>query len=425
MACARFENLGLYVFLVLCPFLLGWSGGHVAIRSRAVQYLPRWQRELLNPVVERLCREYASLQDQQAAGNRPDLDPYCIVPDAELSLHDINDVADSAIGMQWYLSQICKHIRAQQLDEAAKFLGVFCHWIEDPGAPGFHCIEGIVNEYGLRELLPPPEDKRKHHYLYGYMGLVAQDEYNLPQKPYTPQLLGSTIAQAALHLFQQQRQLAHRARASVIPVLQSELYGDGAAADAERTLLAQDNAQLIADLMYTALCLATDRVDPAEVTALHQVDLTTFLPNYSGGSTDMPYKWVPFLVGQSFDQERKLLLLQLPGPEGVEAFESGIGMGTPFALTYAFAPGGVYSRFSAKVGLHPAAGETGSVRFVVRINDQVAATVGPIGAGEPARLLTALLPAAGTVRLRLITEPGPDSRPEDNLAVWAQPTLRR
>ena len=63
------------------------------------------------------------------------------------------------------------------------------------------------------------------------------------------------------------------------------------------------------------------------------------------------------------------------------------------------------------------------MRFVVKVNDTIQATVGPLAAGEPGQLLSVPLPEAPAVRVTLITEAGPGSNALDNLAVWAEPTL--
>ncbi len=400
-----------------------WGSGHVRIRTRALEYLPAWQQDLLSPASAKLTRDYLCLQDAHAGGNRPDLDPYCKVPGASVSLHDVCEPGVSGKAMVWYLEQVTENWQAGKTDEAAKYLGVLCHWIEDPGSPTAHCAAGVISEYALRELLPPPSDKERYHYLYGYSGIGDRGDYTLPQAEYKPHLLGVTFAQASLHLYQAQRRLQSRARAFLIPILHSELYGDGTDANTQRGRLALENARVVADLLYTVLCLATGRFEAQEAGAPASMDLTRFLPEYQGGATGMPHKWVPFLIGHSFDQQRNLLPLQLATDAGIETFERGIGMGVPFELNYVLAPGGVYKRVTCIVGLHPAAGEQGSVRFALKVNGKESASVGPIAAGAPSQALTAELPEGAEVRLTLRATPGPESRDIDNLAVWAAPTL--
>ena len=361
----------------------GWGAGHGVIRQMAVRSLPEWQRQMLGDALEAFTHDYLSLQDKFAGGNRPDLTPYCTVPDCKLSLHDIQPPGVTLTAVQWYLTRVKEKLAAGETDEAAKYLGVLCHWFEDPGSPTMHCVCGVTDEYRLRELIPPPPDKRRWHYLYGYSGIGDNGHYELPDADIHPKLLGRTIPEAAFHMQQLHRRIAGNARAGLVPILYDEMYGDGAEAARVRGRLIIANTRAIADIIYTALCLAAGRFDNVDTSHLDAVPLTDFISDYQGGGTGFPYKWVPFLEDASFDAKRNVLPIQLPGDGGPVEFERGIGMGAPFALSYTFGPGEVVSSFTATVGLHSAAGKGGGVEFIVKVNGETAANAGPIVAGAP------------------------------------------
>ena len=154
----------LSIALTISMAATGWSGGHSVIRERAITCLPAWQQELLGDTAEALCGEYSALQDQ-SSNERLALATYCRPEGANVSLHDVNAVPQSTIAFRWYLRRIGDAVRAGEMDEAARYLGVLCHWIEDVGSMSVHCTEGFVDETSLRELIPPPGDERKHHYL--------------------------------------------------------------------------------------------------------------------------------------------------------------------------------------------------------------------------------------------------------------------
>ncbi len=413
----------LYAALAVSMATNGWGTGHSVIRHTAINWLPQWQQEMLGDAATSLSSKYTSLQDAHAGGARPDLDAYCLPPDCKLSLHDVCPIADGTTGMRWYLQRVSEEIQAGDTDEAAKYLGVLCHWMEDPSSASMHCVRGITDEYALRQLIPPPPDKRKYHYLYGYSGISDIGQYDLPDEQYQPRLLGRTFDEAAQHIYQAQRHNAKMACASVVGIVTDEMYGDGTRAKELRSQLVFESAKTTADVIFTALSIAADRFEEADSARLDAVPLTDLLSDNTGGSAGFPYKWVPFLEDASFDQKRNVLPIQLPGADGVVDYERGVGMGAPFALTYTLAPGGVFSTFSSIVGLHPIAGEGGSVTFVVKVNGEVAATVGPIAAGAPGQLIEADLPADGIVTLTLVTERVEGSSEYDNLAVWADATL--
>jgi hypothetical protein len=401
-----------------------WGRGHRLIRSWAVARLPDWQIQLLDDVHwKRLLTDYLSLQDRHAGGNSPELDKYCLVPEIRVSLHDVNPPEPSVNAIIWCLSQISRHLRSGEHDEAMKYLGVLCHWNEDPGSPSAHSCP--VSETVLRQLIPPPRNKACFNYVYGYGGIADRGQYTVADEPYRPRLLGASLAEAAARVYQEQRLLQRRASAHIVPIVQDEMYGDGTQADRERAAAALDNAKHVADVVYTVLCLATERVDPNEAARLESQPLSQWLSDFQGGRTSHPYYVVPYLVDQAMDADRKLHPLAFPDEGEKSQVAFGFGMGAPFALEYTIAPGGVFDRFTCRVGLHPSAGPDGRVAFVVAVNGKIVERTEPIPAGAKPLSVTVPLPRTAVVKLTLQTIPAQGSTPNHNLTVWAEPTLHR
>lgn len=415
-------SLALTVSLAAC----GWGdqGGHAVIRRQALAWLPAWQVALLGEAGPRLAADYLALQDQHASGQRPDLDPYCTVPGGPISLHDPCPPARAGAAFGSYLQRVRDAIQAGETDEAARYLGVLCHWLEDPSSPSMHATEGFIDEARLRELIPPPSEKRRWHYLYGAYGIADDVRYDLPEATHIPVLLGRTIAEASLHLQRRQRLQARLARQAIVPLVMSEMHEDGTQAARLRGELLMAAAKTSADAIFTALCLATDRLE-GDTVHLDAVPLTDFVDDYRGGRTSAPYMWVPFLEDASFDAGRNVVPLAVPGANGPREFARGIGMGAPFALSRSFGPAGVLRRLTASVGLHPASAPDTAAVFVVRAGEQELARIGPITAGEPGRELIAELPTEGdAVTLTLATELPEGAEGAGCLAVWGEPTLR-
>lgn len=399
-----------------------WGKGHRLIRLWAVSRLHDWQREWIGQEhLDRLCREYTSLQDQHAGGQAPELDPYCLVPGVRLSLHDVNPAEASFQGKKWYLERMIESLREGKTDEAMKFLGVLCHWNEDPGCPSAHCSP--ITEQQLKTLIPPPADKQNLNYLYGYGGIADVGNYEIPQEEYRPRLLGASVEEAAARIYQHQRLLERRAAARIVPLVQDMMYGDGTKADQQRAEAAVENARHVADVIHTALCLAADRIDADEAKAWSRQPLTDWLPEFTGGRVGHPYYVTPFLVNQAMDADRKLHPLLLTGREGERPVEHGYGMGAPFTLNFTLAPGGVFERFTCRVGLHPNAGEGGEVAFAVLANGEELHRTNPIRSGDPAVTVDVRLPEEGVLKLGLQTIPADPAASKRNLTVWAKPTL--
>ena len=400
-----------------------WGKGHRLIRLWAVARLPHWQRTLVgNKALDRLSKDYTSLQDKHAGGKAPELDPYCIVPGVRLSLHDVNPPELSATALLWYLDQIKEKIEAGQMDEAMKFLGVLCHWHEDPGCPGAH--SSPISEVQLKTLLPPPPDKARFNYLYGAGGIMDVGNYTIADVAYRPRLLGRTREEAALRIYQHQRLLRRRAGTHIIPIVQDMMYGTGRKADKHRAVAALDNARHTADVIYTALCLAAGHCD-ADQPQWNQQSLADWLPEFQGGMIPHPYYVTPFLVNQAMDARRQLHPLAFAGDKSHARFKAGYGMGTPFSLDFVLAPGKVFDRFTSQVGLHPTAGRDAAVIFRVAANGKELIRTAPLSYGEAPVTIELALPAAAVLKLSLETIAAQVSNPSDNLTVWANPTLHR
>lgn len=402
--------------------VLAWGKGHRLIRLWAVARLPQWQRELVGQqALDRLCKEYTSLQDKHAGGKVPELDPYCIVPEVRLSLHDVNPAEPSAKAILWYLERIAEKLNAGETDEAMKFLGVLCHWNEDPGCPGAH--SSPVSEVQLKTLLPPPKDKARFNYLYGAGGIMDTGNYRIAEAEYQPRLLGRTPGEAALRIYQHQRLLRQDAGTHIIPIVQDMMYGDGTKADEHRAAAALANARHTADVIYTALCLATGHLDEDSNTHEKQA-LTEWLPEFRGRMIPHPYYVTPFLVNQAMDAKRQLHPLALD-EEPTTKIKSGYGMGTPFSLDFVLAPGQVFDRFTCRVGLHPAAGPDGAVVFAISANGHELTRTSAVKSGTAPATIDIALPDADVLKLSLQTIATEDSTPSHNLTVWADPTLHR
>lgn len=403
---------------------LGWGKGHKLIRRWAVSRLPAWQHDLLSDEEwKRFVNDYSSLQDQHAGGKAPQLDRYCHPPQ-RVSLHDVGPIETSVPNIEWYLQQFLDHCKRGETDEALKFLGVLCHWNEDPGSLSAH--SSPVNEATLRMLLPPPPELANKNYLYGYGGISDAGSYTIPPVEYQPRLLGTSVPEAASRIYQHQKQLKAFASSQIVPLIQAVRMGDAEAADSVRQRAAARNARHIADLLFTAFSLREQRFNQQAESSLMSQPLTEWLPESQTGMVPRPYYVTPFLVNQAMDADRGLHPLQLLSSDPKRsAVEHGFGTGAPVTITYKIAPGRVFDRFTARAGLHPTAGEGAAVRFVLKINGEEAAHSPLVTPADNPHAFEVSIPDTSIVTLELITIPGKDTVTDHNLTVWAEPTLLR
>lgn len=410
----------LHLLVVDCLDLHAWGQGHRLIREWAVSKLPTWQTDALGARnLHRLCNDYKSLQDQHAGGKAPHLDAYCKVPEVRLSLHDVNGPEVSAKAIRWYLDRISQNIRNGNTDEAMKFLGVLCHWNEDPGCPSAH--SSPISEAELKILIPPPANKARYNYLFGYGGIADIGNYEIPDQPYQPHLLGRTRDEVALRILQHQRLLERNAAAHIVPLVQDMMQGDGAKASRHRAEAAAYNARHIADIIYSVLCLAFDRFDAKS--QVWSQDLTEWLPNPTRKRTGHPYYVTGHLVDQAMDAHRKLHPLKLTGGNN-KPISSGFGTGAPYSIDYALAPATSLTRFTCRVGFHVTAGEDAEVAFALVANGKELHRTKPLRPADGPVQIDVPLPSSDVLRLSLVTIPTDPSKSKSNLVLWAAPRLR-
>ena len=323
-------------------------------------------------------------------------------------------------GMQWYLHNVIQELKAGNGDEAMKFLGVLCHWNEDPLSPTAH--GSPASDALLRQLVPPPREKENFNYILGYGGIGDIGKYTLADEPYTPRLLGASIPEAAARIYQTQKRLKFRIAAAIVPIIQSTMYGDGSKADEERAKGALRNAKFIADMIYTVFCLAADKIDPGESAKLQTQRLTEWVSDSLRTKAGHPYYVVPYLVDQAMDAKRKLHPLAFSGPAGQVAF--GYGTGTPSNIRYSIPSSGVFAKFTCRAGLHPTAGPKGKVHFTVKVDGKTAWEK-TLASGDPPETVSVPLPPSEVISLSMAMAPVGGSPPLHNLAVWGEPTLHR
>ncbi len=409
-----------------------WGGAHRYIRKWAVERLPDEEAAFVGPsALANLHEKYTSLQDTHAGGNAPHLDPYCVVPGARLSLHDVNPPGPTRAGMQWYFAQIVEHLRAgrddaARRDEAMKHLGVLCHWCEDPGSLSAH--SSPVSEHVLRQLIPPPPEMQNRNYLFGYGWIGLEANLGLDDTDYRPQLIGGTVPQAAARLTHLQQRLKRHGAGLIVPAILGKVEKDAERYETAVGKAVRYNAELTADVIHTAVFLAMQDEaggDPPEAAHLRELHLVDFLPDTDAGSTRHPYYVVPYLVNQSMDDRRALHPLEIVHGEKTVQPATGYGMGVPHALAFTLALGGEYHELRTKVGLTPQAGEHASVTFEVLIDGEPVAKAGPIRRGDAARQLQVALPNKPVFKLELRTTTENTEYPMHNLPAWGDPTLVR
>ncbi|OYW18640.1 MAG: hypothetical protein B7Z55_10250, partial [Planctomycetales bacterium 12-60-4] len=233
--------------------VLGWGEPHHAITRAALEVLPAWQKEALGG-------ELAQLGDN-----------YCMIPDHVFSdkenakyarmesvpnevylkiLHLPTQQPEYLEAMRYFMEQAVASLRNGKLGDAARYMGTACHQIEDYGSPS-HTVPGD-NMFTLLQQFLPPSDAMKGQLMHGP---IENGDFKVSIAGYQPRLLGTTV-----------------------PIIQALYKEDKEGVVKHQLRAATMDAQVVADAVYTMLCLGMQKFAAEEQELLKQVQIGSFFP---------------------------------------------------------------------------------------------------------------------------------------------------
>jgi hypothetical protein len=409
--------------------LLAWGAMHGTITRGALDVLPSWQQKLFAGQRNELIDTYCLIPDlAQADAHKKEFGPLVVLPNGEAFSHLPFKTRDKNVyQIKYYFDRVVEAVRADQLDQAARWAGCLLHFLEDSGSPA-HTMPGD-NQMGLmKDLLPTPEAFRNRP----LHGLIEEGRLTVDISDYRPQLLGTTSGEAVMHLIERYDAMVRNARSQVMPILQGVYRGAQAEIDAGQLRAATMDAYVVADTLYTMLCIAKGRFDPKELAQLAIVDVSSltpaevihqsYFPQHSYFSD--PYFGFPVrdaILAEGKQKQSLLLGVATDGAVVSREFEHGLGLGTGCRVTYALS-NRVYDRFDCRVGLHASLGKQGRVVFRVYADGKEVFESGEMTGESPAQQVR--LPIWGVHELAIATQSRSKVRGH-NYAVIAEPTLRK
>lgn len=418
------KHLALATLLAITTpsLVFGWGEPHHAITRAALEVLPAWQKEVLGGELKQLGDSYCMIPDNVFTDkeNARFAKMESVPKEVYLKiLHLPTQQPEYLEAMRYFMEQAVASLRNGKPGDAARYMGTVCHQIEDYGSPS-HTVPGD-NMFTLLQQFLPPSDAMKGQLMHGP---IENGDFKVSIEGYKPALLGNTVNEAAWRLMHRVHDEILNARSTTVPIIQALYKEDKESVVKHQLRAATMDAQVVADAVYTIICLGMQKFAAEEQAALKQVQIGSFFPleaascyypqsqffsspNWgharsgvilAGGNADMPLK---LCVGSS-NQEFK---------NGISA-----GMGKP--LTFLL-PKDVYARFTVLAGLHPELGAKGRIEFTISGDGKVLTTV-ILNGTDPAKLLECDVTGVKELQLAL-TSRGVDSK--SNYAIWAEPTL--
>lgn len=405
----------------------GWGGPHRTITEAALDVLPEWQQQALGAEAQPLGSLYCFIPD--LVYTRKDLTSFAMMDSHPgvvylLKLHLPTAPAEDLEILRYFVGRAVDALQAGEISDAARYAGTLAHVLEDWTCPA-HAVPNDNMFTLFKQFLPPPES----HRFTLLHSPIEGGNFTVDIRGHRPVLLGTTSDEAALNLLRRAQEGTVYARGQVIPIIQALYAGDTKTSNAAQQKAALVGARLVADALYTVICLGLGKVDPKEAAQLQTTDLSAFAPNEAASLYppqasffSKPY-WGHALRGVILDGKGESASLRLNVPDGdstvARTFESGIGTGTRSVLSYTIPPG-VYKRFTVWAGLHADFGASGHVRFDVAGNGRSLVRLDPVKGNTTA--IRVDVPLEGIAELRLtVTSAGGDG--SGNFAVWADPRL--
>ncbi len=417
-------------FLSLIPVtsVFAWGKPHMAITRAALEKLPAWQKDLLGGEFAKLGDNYCLIPDhvftdkENAKFAKMDSKPGELYL---LNLHLPSQQEENLETLRYFVGKAVEAVNAGRMSDAARFMGTVCHQLEDYGSPA-HTVPGD-NMFTLLQQLLPASEVMKGKLLHSP---IESGDFEVSIPDYQPQLLGVTVDEASWRLMHRVHEGILSARSTTIPIIQALYADDQEALEKSQIRAATLDAEIVADALYTILCLGSKRFAKAEQAALRKIRIGTHFPleaeslYYPQSQFFSSPHWGCPQSGFILAGGDKImpLKLRIKDSKGVaeKEFANGISAGMGRTLTFLL-PKEVYARFTVQAGLHPELGKKGSVEFTVKGDGKLLGSA-IINGADPARVIECEVKGVSQVELRLSLGPNA-SDTKSSYAIWAEPTL--
>lgn len=279
--------------------------------------------------------------------------------------------------------------------------------------------------FTLLQQFLPPTDAMKDKLLHSP---IESGELHVAVPGYKPALLGTTVEEAAWRLLHRVHEGILNARRTTIPIIQALYAEDKEGVTTNQLKAATMDAKVVADALYTTMCLGSGKFDSAERASLEKVGISRFFPleavNLYYPQTQFfsaPYWGFPH-SGVVLAEGTKAVPLKLRVQDktgtGEKEFADGISVGMGRSLTFLL-PKNVYGRFTVLAGLHSELGTKGRVEFTVSGDGKPLASI-IVSGTDPAARLECDITHVSELQLTAVSR---GTEPKSNYAIWAEPML--
>jgi len=326
----------------------------------------------------------------------------------------------------YYLNNTILCLKRGEKEKAAKFAGVFSHWIGDMAQP-IH----LLNPKVIDLLVKCPDEFLSLELHAGIEGISGKPDMG----NYKPEILGDSFPRALMALYRKIVKMTEESRYTIIPMVKAIYSGQQKDTIELAGISVKLAACLFSDFLRTAWALSSREKFPFKA-----LDLTEY--PWIGSTVDMLYRYRPIknfsLIPYSGERSYPISLLD---EKGSIIRVSGLGV-IPYLGPFKTATGYVkerdarveffvwpqsYAWFRAKVGLNPLFTRSeGKVTFRIFADDKLIGKCGPLSPRTPAVDFKVKLPQKIhflTLSMLTIEEPSKPIAEKHPRGVWGDPVL--
>jgi len=266
---------------------------------------------------------------------------------------------------KFYIRYVIRCLRNGDLDEAARFVGVYSHYIGDFAQPAHYY------ELEIGKLLPPPPSLKN----CDYHKMIESVPASIKMLRYRPRILGLSPAELLFRIESSFGALSAQSTAALVPMVTAIYRRQNRNAVKALDPVIANCAKILAD--FCASCMAIARGEfPGKTTAhLGKCDLRLIEPTCYDVEFNFGHKpLIDAVTTQSMGRARPFSLYETQGRRKIARTTKGIcaiphalplaGVEPVSSITYRL-PRKTFERFTAKVGL--LAGEKPQARVTFEV----------------------------------------------------------
>ena len=243
-------------------------------------------------------------------------------------------------GFRFYIENIVRNFRQNDLDEGKKYLGCLLHMLED-SCFGLHALEGAggADAFVLDRLTDDPVQPSM---------IIAKIKYrdDFPKLEYVPHSLGNSPDEMVMRLYAAYCAASADSRKCGFRYILNTLENRAEQNPEQEYRMYANAVKLCADVIHTVFQLGRGMILPSGPCRLEELEPYQFPFGGFGG-----YRFRSIVRNCAYDRQNAPIPLELD----CGRFEHGISFGSHHegSLRYWIAPG-VFREFSGKIGLHSA-----------------------------------------------------------------------